>query len=79
MRIEVSELPEDMAELAQQAWFQREVVILRNGQPWVKLVPHDAYRPTPKPGLFPDLFGGEFKLPDDFCDTPEDIIEDFYK
>ena len=79
MRIDVSELPEEIAELAQQSWFQREVVICRDGQPWVKLVPHDAYRPTPRPGLFPDLFGGGYELPDDFFDTPEDIIEDFYK
>ena len=75
MRIDVSELPEEMAELAQQSWFQREAVICRDGQPWVNLVPHDAYRPTPRPGVLK----GKFVTPEDFCDTPEDIIEDFYK
>ena len=39
MRIDVNELPEEMAKLVQKAWFAREVVITRDGQPWVKLVP----------------------------------------
>ena len=75
MRIDVNELPEEMAKLVQKAWFAREVVITRDGQPWVKLVPHDAYRPTPRPGVLK----GKYVVPEDFCDTPEDIIEDFYK
>ena len=75
MRIDVSELPKEMAELAQQSWFQREVVILKDGQPWVKLVPHDAYRPTPRPGALK----GEFVVPEEFFETGEDIVDDFYK
>ena len=78
MRIDVSELPEEMAELFQKAWCY-DVIVLKDGQPWMKIARHEAYRASPKPGLFPDLFGGEYELPDDFNDTPEDIIEDFYK
>lgn len=75
MRIDVNDLPAEMAELARQSWFQREVVICRDGQPWVKLVPHDAYKPKVRLGLWE----GKFEVPDDFCETPEDIIEDFYR
>ena len=75
MRVDVNELPEDMAELAGKAWFAREVGIVKDGQPWVKLIPHDAYRPQVKIGLW----DGQYELPEDFCDTPEDIIDDFYR
>ncbi len=75
MRIDVSELPKEIAELARQSWFQREVVITRDGQPWVKLVPDDAYSPTPRPGVLK----GKLVVPDDFCETPEDVIRDFYE
>ena len=78
MRIDVSELPEEMAELFQKAWCY-DVIVLKDGQPWMKIARHEAYRPQVKGGLFPDLFGGEYEILDDFCDTPEDIIEDFYK
>ena len=78
MRIDVNELPEEMTKLFQKAWCS-DVIVLKDGQPWMKIARHEAYRPTVKPGLFPDLFGGEYELPDDFRDTPEDIIEDFYK
>ena len=75
MRIDESDLPEEIAKLGLEAWYGSGVTIMRDGQPWLKIVPHDAYRPTPRPGLLK----GKFTVPDDFCDTPEDIIEDFYK
>jgi hypothetical protein len=78
MQIDVNDLPEEIADLGQQARFE-DVVILKNGQPWLKIVKHDAYRPKVRPGLFPDLFGDGYELPDDFCETPDEIIDDFYK
>ena len=78
MRIEASELPEEIIALGNKTWFE-DIIVLKDGQPWFKIVKHDAYRPPVRPGLFPNLFGEEYELPDDFCDTPEDIIEDFYK
>ncbi len=75
MQIDASELPEEITKLGLSAWYSGDVVIMRDGQPWLKIVPHDAYRPTPRPGHLK----GKFTVPDDFCDTPEDIIEDFYR
>lgn len=74
MRIDVSELPEEMVELFQKAWCY-DVIVLKDGQPWMKIARHEAYRPTVKIGLW----DGQYELPEDFNDTPEDIIEDFYK
>ncbi len=74
MRIDATELPEEMVELCQKAW-SYDVVILKDGQPWLKIVKHDAYRPQVRPGLW----DGQYELPDDFCNTSEDIIDDFYK
>ena len=75
MRIDESDLPEEIAKLGLSAWYNGDVVIMRDGQPWLKIVPHDAYRPTPRPGHLK----GKLTVSDDFCDTPEDIIEDFYR
>ena len=75
MRIDASELPDDIVAMAGQAWTAHEVVILKDGQPWVKLVPHDAYNPPRRLGLLK----GQYEVPDDFCDTPDDIIADFYR
>lgn len=74
MRIDASELPAAIYELGQKTWFY-DIVVLKDGQPWIKIVKHDAYRPQVRPGLWE----GQYELPDDFCDTPEDIIEDFYQ
>ncbi len=74
MRIDMNELPNEIVEIGRKAWFD-EVVILKDGQPWLKIVKHDAYRPQVKIGLW----DGQYELPEDFGDTPEDIIEDFYK
>ena len=81
MRIDVSELPEEMAELgpaiagSSVRWSSSEMV--SRGSSWCK---HDAYRPKV---LLRAISGrvrkGKLVVPEDFCDTPEDIIEDFYK
>ena len=75
MRIDESDLPEEIAKLGLSAWYNGDVISLRDGQPWLKIVPHDGYRPTPRPGHLK----GKFTVPDDFSDTPEEIIEDFYR
>ena len=74
MRIDASELPDEIYELGKKTWFY-DIVVLKDGQPWLKIVKHDAYRPQVKAGLW----DGQYELPDDFNDTPEDIIEDFYR
>ena len=74
MRIDVNDLPEAIAELGQNALLE-DVVVLKDGQPWLKIVKHEGYKPKVRLGLWE----GQFEVPDDFCETPEDIIEDFYR
>jgi prevent-host-death family protein len=51
-----------------------DVVITRGGQPVAKLVPIQR-RKRPNFGFA----AGEFTIPDDFDETPEWFIEEFYK
>ena len=74
MRIDASELPDEIIALGRKTWFE-DIIVLKDGQPWFKIVKHDAYRPPVRLGLLK----GQFEVPDDFCDTPDDIIDDFYK
>ena len=74
MQIDASELPSEIYELGQKNWFE-DILVLKDGQPWLKIVKHDAYRPQVKIGLW----DGQYHLPDDFHDTPDDIIADFYR
>ena len=73
MRIDANELPEEIAKLGLSAWYNGDVVIMRDGQPWLKIVPHDAYRPTPRPGHLK----GKLTVADDFCDTPKTSLRIF--
>lgn len=74
MRIDASELPDEIIELGKQTWCD-DIIVLKDDQPWFKIVKHDAYRPPRRLGLLK----GQYTVPDDFCDTPEDIIADFYR
>ena len=74
MRIDVNDLPEEMAEIFQKAWCY-DIIVLKDGQPWMKIARHEGYKPKVRLGLWE----GKFEVPDDFCDTPDDIIEDFYR
>ncbi|MBX3176271.1 MAG: type II toxin-antitoxin system Phd/YefM family antitoxin [Candidatus Hydrogenedentes bacterium] len=52
-----------------------EIVIARAGKPIARLTPYDAPGEPRKPGAW----RGRVWMADDFDDTPDDIIADFYE
>ncbi|MGV6807162.1 MAG: type II toxin-antitoxin system Phd/YefM family antitoxin [bacterium] len=62
-----------LSELGEMVWKGDKVVIAKAGKPYLDLLPHTAPAIQRKPGKYK----GQIHIPDDFNDTPEDVIRAF--
>ena len=74
-RIQVSmhEAQSQLSQLAERAWHGDTVVIVKDGKPYVELLPHIDTPRVRKPGRLK----GRFRMSAEFENTPEDIINGF--
>ena len=73
MRIDIREAATQLCKLGEVAWQGEEVVIARDGEPYLYLLP---YRGSAKPRR-PGGWEGRVWIAPDFDDTPQDVIDDF--
>ena len=68
MQIDVNDLPEEIAEISARKRLVGMTVL--DTQRWSAVAEnrarHEGYKPKVRVGLFPDLFGDGYELPDDF-------------
>lgn len=75
VQVNVHQAKTQLSKLIEMALKGEEVVIARNGEPVVKLVPVSGLElPPRKPGSWK----GKVWIAPDFDDTPEDLIDEFY-
>jgi antitoxin (DNA-binding transcriptional repressor) of toxin-antitoxin stability system len=67
------EAKSQLTQLAERAWHGDEVVILKDGKPYVDLLPHVDTTRLRKPGRLK----GKIRMTTDFDKTSEDIVEEF--
>lgn len=67
------EAESQLLKLGRLAWEGEEVVIAHDGQPYLRLMPYEE--PSRKLGLLK----GRIWIAEDFDETPQDIIDSFYK
>ena len=72
MQVNMHEAKSQLSRLGRLAWEGKEVVIARNGEPYLRLTPYE------RPPRVPGLWKGKGWIADDFDDTPQDVIDSFY-
>ena len=73
MQIDIREAAAQLRKLGELAWHGEEVVIARDGEPYLYLLP---YRGSTKPRGLGDLRGQIWMAPD-FDETPQEVIDAF--
>jgi antitoxin (DNA-binding transcriptional repressor) of toxin-antitoxin stability system len=73
IQVNMHEAKSKLSQLAEKAWSGDKVVIAKSGQPYLDLLPHKETTKERKPGRYKD----QIMIPDDFENTPEDIIDAF--
>ena len=73
MRIDIREAETQLGSLGELAWQGEEVVIARNGEPYLHLLPFRGAAKLRRPG---DLKGQIWMVPD-FDETPQEVIDAF--
>ena len=79
MRIDIEEAGKQLAKLATYAQLGSKIVITRDGEPYVELVPSPEYQESRKKR--PRRLGGwegKVWMAPDFDETPEELIDLFY-
>ena len=72
MQVNMHEAKSQLSRLGRLAWEGEEIVIARNGKPYLRLTPYER---SPRiPGLWKD----KVWIAPDFDDTPQDVIDSFY-
>ena len=73
MQVNMHEAKSQLSRLGRLAWEGKEVVIARNGEPYLRLTPYE------RPPRVPGLWKGKVWMAPDFDDTPQDVIDSFYE
>ena len=73
MLVDIHEAETQLAKLGELAWQGEEVVIARNGEPYLSLAPYRGVAGPRRPG---DWKGQVWVAPD-FDETPQDVIDAF--
>lgn len=73
MQVNMHEAKSQLSKLAEHAWAGEKVVIAKAGKPYLDLKPHKEDQAPRIPGRYK----GQFKIHDDFDETPEDLIAAF--
>ncbi|MDN3517134.1 type II toxin-antitoxin system Phd/YefM family antitoxin [Aquisalimonas lutea] len=73
IQINMYEAKTKLSQLAEQALAGEEVIIAKNGKPYMELRPYAMPRRQRTPGRL----AGEIHMAADFDDTPDEIIEAF--
>ena len=83
MRIDIEEAGKELAKLGSYAQTGEKVLITKDGEPYMELVPCPEYRKSRKkekgkPVRRVGILEGEIWMAPDFDETPEDLIDLFY-
>ena len=83
MRIDIEEAGKQLAKLGGYAQIGEKVVITKDGEPYLELVPCPEYQESRKkdkgkPVRRVGILKGEIWMAPDFDETPEDLIDLFY-
>jgi len=73
VKIDIREAATQLCKLGGLAWQDEDVVIARDGEPYLYLLP---YRGLAKPRGLGDL-KGQIRMARDFDETPQDVIDSF--
>ena len=71
MQIDIDEAKSNLSKLGELAWKGEEIVIAKEGEPYLKLTPYKKRRPL-------GMLQGQIWIAPDFDDTPEELIDLFY-
>ena len=73
MKVNLHEAKTQLSKLGELAWQGEEVVIARDGEPYLYLLPYRGIARPRRPG---DL-EGQVRMAPDFDETPQDVIDAF--
>lgn len=73
VQVNMHEAQSQLSELAERAWHGDTVVIIKDGEPYLDLLPHTDTRRARKPGRLK----GKIRISADFKGPSEDIIDGF--
>ncbi len=73
MIVDIREAETQLAKLGELAWQGKEVVIARDGEPYVYLLPYRGAASPRRPGNWT----GEVWMAPDFDETPQEVIDAF--
>lgn len=73
IRVSMQDAINQLPQLGQSAWQGDKIVILKDGLPYLDLLPHVLEAKLRKPGRLK----GKLVVSKDFDNTPADIIDDF--
>ncbi len=73
--VNIHEIGMDLPSLVDKALAGEEVILAKGGKPVARLVP---YAPPSKRRI-PGRYAGQIQIPNDFNQTPEDLIDDLEK
>ena len=73
MQIDIREAETRLCKLGELAWQGQEVVITREGEPYLYLLPYHGAATPRRPGGWE----GRVWIAPDFGDTPQAVIDDF--
>jgi antitoxin (DNA-binding transcriptional repressor) of toxin-antitoxin stability system len=73
LQVNMHEAQSQLFQLAERAWRGDTVVIVKDGKPYLNLIPHVEMSQARKPGRLK----GKIRMSADFTKTPEDIIDGF--
>lgn len=76
--LEAAQLYSNFAWLGKLVWEGKEIVLLKDGKPFLKILPHPEGEPTDEVLSRPvGLMKGQIWISPDFCDDDPEIIEAF--
>ncbi|WP_237884098.1 type II toxin-antitoxin system Phd/YefM family antitoxin [Pseudomonas sp. PGPR40] len=73
VQVNMHEAKSQLSQLAERAWRGDAVVIVKDGKPYLDLLPHVERSRARKPGRSK----GKIRMSADFDKTPDDIIDGF--
>ena len=73
LQVNMHEAQSQLSQLGERAWRGDRVVIVKDGKPYLNLLPHVEIYQARKPGRLK----GKIRMSVDFTKTPEDIIDGF--
>lgn len=69
----IHEVRIDLPSLIEKALAGEEVILAKNGKPVARVVPYEQ----PAVRRIPGRYAGQIQIPDDFDETPQDLIDEF--